>query len=151
MSGATTITDVVDAVAVVLATLEVNGVPITAYDHEPGYGGLQVPCATLFLPDLERPDLHQGESILGADDWDYTYALRLYHDLSDARTCQRELEVLLADAILAFDADMSLGGAVLECRIHKAVSGAVHTEHRERPLMTYECELRVRCLVTTLY
>jgi hypothetical protein len=151
VSGATTITDVVDALAVVLATLEVNGVPITSYDHEPGPEGIQVPCSTIFLPDVERPDLQVGESVFGADDWDFTITLRLYHYLDAARTAQRQLEVLLADAILIVDSDPTLGGVVLDARVIKAVSNAVHTEDRPRPLMAYECELHARRLVDTLY
>ena len=149
--GATTVTDIADGIKAVLDTLTVNGSAIYAYDHEPGYDGMDIPAATLFIPDVERPELSEAESQMGADTWDSTWILRLYTGLDDARTEQRQLEVLLADAILAIDANWTLDGRVLRARIVRATSGSVHVQNRSFPLMAYECELEIRRLVDTLY
>ena len=149
--GATTITEIADGIAAVMATLTVDGSPINAYAYEPAGEGMNLPAATLFIPDVDRPELSVAESEMGSDTWDSTWMLRLYHGLDDAQRCQHEIQIMLADAILAIDANSTLDGLVLRARIVRATSGSLHIQSRANPLMAYECELEIRRFVDTLY
>lgn len=148
--GSTLVTSIADAITTVLASLQANGVSLTAYDHEPGAEGMSLPAGTVTLLSLDRPLLHEGESAMGTDDWDTTWRVRLYIDLDDARLMERTLETLAADAVLAFDNDQTLAGLAIEARITKAETGDIDLD-RGRPIAVLQCELDCRRLVDTLY
>lgn len=150
MTPSPLVTSVGSAVTAVVASMVVNGSQVTAYDYEPGHEGMTLPAGTVAFLSLTRPLLGDGESILGTDDWDASWRVRLYLDLDSAQTAERVTREMAADVVLAFDSDRSLGGLVLDSVI-RSVDAFVPLTDRDRPIAVVECEIDTRRLVNDLY
>jgi hypothetical protein len=103
-------------------------------------------AAEIEIPDITRTPLEQPESQLGADDWDLEFPVSLWVNMTQADTAQQRLAALVEAWITAVDADIQLGGLVLEARVTTA-RRVYGTTGNGRPLVGYETAVAVLKLV----
>lgn len=101
-------------------------------------------AAEIEIPDVSRTGVEEAESQLGADDWDLTYVVSLWVNLTETSVCQQRLVALLEQWIAAVDADVTFGGLVLEAKVTEAKR---QYQLAKRPLVGYETTVSVLKLV----
>jgi hypothetical protein len=114
--ASTIIQPVADKLATMLTALGLGVNTWARLALRPGTAGM----AEIEIPDVTRTAPEQAESQLGADDWDLEYLVTIWVPLTDGISSQRRLVEVLEDWIAAIDADVTLGGLVLEAKVTSA-------------------------------
>lgn len=96
-------------------------VSVQAFD--PGGAGFPAPLVAVGLPDMSLATYDEGETQLGAFDWDAVWPVTLYVDLMDPETDQALAMDLTERIIEAFHADSTCDGAVEDASVTTVRSG----------------------------
>lgn len=103
-------------------------------------------AAEIEIPDIDRTPLERSESQLGSNDWDLEFPVAIWVNLTEAEISQKRLVALVEAWIAAVDADIHLGGLVLEARVTHAAR-VYGTTANNVPLVGYETAVAVLKLV----
>lgn len=129
------------ALAEKLATLSISGETVKAYWLAPRTLD-RIPAAVIEAPSVERRQLEEPESALGADDWLLSFPVTLYVLLDEAEAAQSSAVEFVEAFTLAIDADRGLGVAgVIEARV--VSSEPVIVDDERRALYTYQSRVEV--------
>jgi hypothetical protein len=101
-------------------------------------------AAEIEIPDVARTGVEEAESQLGADDWDLTFPVSIWVNMTDQAHDQIRLVQTLEQWIAAVDADVTFGGLVLEAKVIRAER---QYQLARRPLVGYETTVAVLKLV----
>lgn len=101
-------------------------------------------AAEIEIPDIARTGIEEPESQLGADDWDLTFLVSIWVNMTETGVSQQRLVELVEQWIAAIDTDITLGGLVLEAKVTKAER---QYQLARRPLVGYETTVAVLKLV----
>ena len=137
---------IIDPVASALATLvdgltNVYGVKWTPKDLG------TVPAGVVGLPRGRRSGVDEAESQLGSEDWNMTYTVALFFDLSEAQASQAQAAEIVEAFITAVDNNPSLSNTVLDAKVTNFEPEIVQDQNR--PLLSYVCDVEVLKLVAT--
>lgn len=105
----------------------------------------QVPAIVIEPPDIGRPDPEEGESQLGAEDWDMSFPVVVYVDLREGEKAQARAVELVEALITAIDDDPTLAGLASDVELVEAESFVI--EDAQRPLFAYRCTVALTRLV----
>lgn len=100
-----------------------------------------LPVAAVGVPDVQRVGLDQPEMQLGSSEWQITYPVSIYFDMTEVAQMQA-LAVEAAELFVkAIDNDSQLSGAVDDAKVVR-VTAFVEPDRR-RPLAGYECTVEI--------
>jgi hypothetical protein len=105
----------------------------------------QLPVGTVGMPEVRRVGPDEAESQLGSDDWFLDYPVELAVALEEAVYAQATAISFLDAFIAAIDANQTLTSTVLDAKVVEAIPFA--EEDRNRPILGFECTVRVWKLV----
>lgn len=135
-------------IALAIKTTAETVTGLTVYPHETFARALTTPALTIGAVDFTRTHIEEAESQVGSYDRMLTWALTLYVALNDPAVAFPAARDLVDSLISAFDAQITLNGAVYEAKLFKGVAG-VNTEDANRRLIVVEIELETLSLVAS--
>lgn len=137
-----------DLIATTIAALAVTPA-VKAYTWQTGLSGLgQLPAAIVDAPVVERTEVEQPESQLGAFDWTMTFPVYVFVELKVAKSAASTLVEIVEAFIQAIDAG-ALTAADPSIVEAKVVSSTMldAEDQQARPLLAYDCRVEVLKLV----
>jgi hypothetical protein len=137
---------IIDPVASALATLVDNLSGVYGTKWTPKDLGT-VPAGVVGVPRGSRVAVDTAESQLGSEDWNLTYTVALFFDLSEAQFSQAQAVEILEAFIAAVDDNPTLDGTVIDAKVTNFEPEVVETMNR--PLLSYACDVDVLKLVQT--
>lgn len=135
---------ILDPVAEALKNVVDTVAGITAVKWQPK--DIPVPAGVVGIPRGSRVGVDERESQLGSNDWNLTYEVGLFFDLSSAQFSQAQAVEKVEEFIAAVDNDPELSGEVLDAKVTGFEPEIV--EDRNRPLLMYRCDVEVLKLVS---
>lgn len=106
----------------------------------------KLPAIVVEPPELRRPDPEQGESQLGAEDWNLSFPVVVYVDLREAEMAQDRAVEIVEALIAALDDDTSL--IALGCEDVELIEAEpIVIDDKARPMFAYRCTVELTRLV----
>jgi hypothetical protein len=144
--ASTTVDPIAAAITTVVGALAVTPA-VTGKKWDPGVAGFDslLPVGVVGMPELRRTEIDSPESQLGSNDWNITYPVGLYFDLSEASYSQAQAVEVVEAFITAIDANPYLGGTVSDAKVTEARPEEILDQ--KRSLLAYRCRVEVQKLV----
>lgn len=139
----TILAPVAQLVATAIANLAVTP-SVKAYATDPGLAGLdQLPAAILGLPTIQRTEPDQAELQIGAKDWNLQIPVLFVFDLGDTATAQTQALDTIEKFIQAVDTGTlsQSDPLIVDAKVAQSEPGELVDD--ARPLLTYDCQLRL--------
>jgi hypothetical protein len=106
----------------------------------------RLPAAMVQPPAVRRRDPDDNESQMGSEDWNMTFGVSFYFDLSNATDAQSQGVEFFEAFVAAVDNDPTLGGTVLDAKVTEGEPDYSKIADR-KPVFIYDCTVAVLALV----